>query len=855
MKAWNRIRLWAARPRLEAELREEMAAHREMLEEKLRGEGMSPEEARLTARRRFGGELSAREQSRDEWGFAWLDAILRDLRFAGRLLRRRPVLTAAAVLTLALGVGANTAVVSVLQTVLLNPYGLRDAGRVQVATVRFESLNMRDANTSGVEFRELQSMSDVFSAVATQEGRSWTAEVAGEPVRLLGRAVTPDLFRVFGTQPLAGRFFTAEDRESVVLSHGLWRSGFGADPSVIGGVLMLDGKPHRIVGIAPERFRYPADAQIWTPLILSPARLSERGNNMNLTLLARLKEGVTPTQAANRVSDYVAALKASGSADGREMTKFGYYVDLKSLARHVSGDLQGPLILVWAAALVVLAAGCANVAVLLLSRTAGRRREMAIRLALGATRWQIVRQLLVESLVLGALGGAAGIAVALAAVSSLTELPIPERRLLELAVLDQRQMLLGLALSLLSGLIFGIAPAIQLLRESQVSALARSRRRRFQDVFVAAEVAAALLLVVTTGLLLRSFWTVRQVRPGFDSANLTTAYLLKPGNDPGFVARLEEAVPSSGGVHSAALVYPLPYSGEDLLSLFSIRGRQRQPGEPEWLGRAYFISPSYFETLRVPILRGRGLLETDGAGTPLVCVIDASLAKRFFPNQEPLGQEIRMYKGWARIVGIAAPIRASTLEEGPQATVYYSNIQVPLFSRVAMLVRSPAAAGAVIRDAVRRTNGSVPVFDVRSMEDRITESFGLRRVMALLVCAFAAVCLLLAAVGLHGVVAQGVGERTSEIGVRLALGASPGQILARFLAEGLRAGAAGLLIGLAATVFVQRWLAGLLYEVKPFDPPTFVAAGAGVITVVLLAVWWPACRASRIDPQAVLRYE
>ncbi len=855
MRLLNRIRLWTAQRRLEAELTEEIAAHREMLEERFLKDGMSPEEARTAARRQFGSPLGTLEQSRDEWGFAWLDAILRDFRFAARLLRRRPVLTAAAVLTLALGVGANTAVVSVLQTVLLNPYGLRDAGRVQVATVRFESLNMRDANTSGVEFRELQSMPDVFSAVATMEGGSWTSEVAGEPVRLLGRAVTPDFFRVFGAQPLAGRFLTPEDRESVVLSHGLWRFGFGADLSAIGGVVMLDGKPHRIVGVAPERFRVPADAQIWTPLVLSPARLSERGNNMSLTLLARLRDGVTPTQAANRVNDYVAALKAEGSADGREMTKFGYYIDLKSLARHISGDLRRPLMLVWAAALVVLAAGCANIAVLLLSRTAGRKREMAIRLALGATRWQIVRQLLVESLLLGVLGGAAGIVVATAAVSSLTQLTIPERRLLELATMDQRQMLCGLALSLISGLIFGIAPAIQLLRESQAPALVRSHRRRFQDVFVAAEVAAALLLVITTGLLLRSFWTVQQVRPGFDSANLTTAYLLKPRNDPGFVARLEAALPSPGGARSAALVYPLPFSGEDLLALFSIKGRQRQPGEPEWLGRAYFVSPSYLDTLRIPVLRGRGLLETDGAEAPLVCVIDASLARRFFPNQEPLGQEIRMYRGWARIVGIAAPVRASTLEEGPQATVYYSNIQLPLFSRVAMLVRSPAPAGALIRDMVRRTNGSVPVFDVRSMEDRIAESFSIRRVMALLVCVFAAVCLLLAGVGLHGVVAQIVSERTPEIGVRLALGASPGQILARFLAEGLRSAGAGLLIGLAATAFVQRWLTGLLFEVKPFDLPTFAAAGAGVIAVVLVAVWRPARRASRIDPQAVLRYE
>jgi predicted permease len=784
-----------------------------------------------------------------------LDAAIRDLRFAARLIRRRPLLTAAAVATVALGVGANTAVVSVLQTVLLNPLGLRDARRVMVATVRFEGLQMRGASNSGVEFRELQSMTDAFSAVAALEGQTWTTEINGEPARLVGRAVTPDFFRVFGEHPMAGRFFTAEDRESVVLSHPLWRSQFGGDPSAIGRAIMLNGRPHRIVGVAGERFRYPATAQAWTPLTLSPARLRERGNNMNLAVVGRLKDGVTAAQAEDRVNRHVAAVKSPDSGEGPELTKLGYFIDMESLSHHVAGDLRRPLWLVWAAALAVLATGCANVAALLLSRTAGRKREMAIRLSLGATRRQILRQLLIESLLMGALGGGAGILVAEFAVSSLSKLVIPGRQLLELVALDYRLMLYGLGLSLACGLVFGIAPALQLLRESQAPAVARSRRRRFQDAFVAAEVAVSLVLVISAGLLLRSLWTVGQIQPGFNPRSLTTAFLLKPPNDPGFIERLQAALASTSGIEGAAVAFPIPFSGGGLTSRFSIRGRQRLPGQPEWHGEAYFVSPRYFETLRIPLLRGRAFDGSDTARSPVVCIIDSKLAERFFPNQDPIGHEIAMYRGWARIVGVAGAIRGTTLEEGSRPVVYYPLVQVPFFPQAAVIARSPGSAAGLIREAVRRTNGSVPLYDIRSMEDRIAESIGVRRVLALLVCVFAAICLLLAAIGLHGVVAQVAGERTSEIGLRMALGARPGQIQAQFLRQGLLAGGIGFLAGLPAAAYAQRWLTSLLYEIKPYDPLAILSACLGLLAVLLAAVWWPTRRASRIDPQVVLHYE
>jgi putative ABC transport system permease protein len=854
MSFWNRIRQRLMRAGREEELSEEMRTHREMLEERFVREGMSNAEAKGAAARKFGNELGIREEARDQWGFGWLDGLLGDARFALRRLRKQPALTAAAVLTIGLGVGANTAVVSVIETVLLNPLGMRDTGRVLAATVRLDKLQMRHASTSAAEFRDLQSMPDAFEAVAASEGRAWTSRVNGEPMRLLGQAVTPDYFAVFGEKPRAGRFFSTDDREAAVLSHRLWQAQFGGDPSVLGRAIMLDGQPHRIVGIAPPSFRFPADAQLWTPLVLTPKRLVERGNNMNLALFARLRDGVSPEQGADRVNRYAAGLFSNG-ADGAELSKLGYAIDLEPFACYVAGDLRRPLLVLWAAALLVLFTACANVAALLLSRVTARQREMAIRLGLGATRPQILRQLAVESLLLGGLGGLFGVALAALALAFLTRLTIPGRQMFELVALDRALMLYGLGLSLTSGLVFGIAPAVQLLRASQAQTMKRRSRHSVQNVFVAAEVAIAVVLLIGTGLLVRSFRTLAGMRPGFYTQGVTTAYLIKPQNDPGFLNRLETALRDEPGVRSAALAYPLPFSGGGLTSMFSIRGRERQGGEPEWHGEAFMVSPGFFETLRIPLLRGRGLSGADNADSPLVCVIDEKLTQRFFPNEEPLGQEIAMYKGWARIVGVVRGIRSTSLEQSSRPAVYYSLAQVPFFPEEGILVRSSVPGGPAIRDAVRRANGSVPLFDVRTLEDRIAESLGIRQVMAALISVFGAVCLLLAVVGLNGVVAQVAAERGPEFGIRMALGARPSQILAGVLGRGMLAGGVGLVAGATVSMYTQRWLGGLLFDPKPSGASIFAPVGAGVAVVLLVAIYWPARRASRLDPQSILRCE
>jgi putative ABC transport system permease protein len=830
-----------------------MSLHREMLEEQFMRDGMTRDEAHTAALRQFGSEMAAMELSRDQWSVVVVESIIKDLRFAWRLICRQPLLTMAAVLTIAAGVGANTAIYSVVQTVLLNPLGLRDANRVLVAKVNIEKIRLLHAQTSAVEFRELQEMGDTFSTVAAIEGRWWTSEASGEATRLVGRAVTPDFFRVFNIRPEIGRFFVPEDSQIAVLSYAFWQSQYGGDRSAIGQVIMLDGVPHRIAGVAPASFRFPVNAQLWTPLIMSPTRLHQRGYNMMLDVVARLKDGVSAAQARDRVNRYVEGLKAA--AGGRELADYGYGIELQPFATHVAGDLRKPIWLLWAAAFVVLIAGCANVAGLLLTRSSARRSEIAIRFSLGASRARIVRQLLLESLLLGLLGGAAGLGIAAVALPLFTEMTIPGGQALRLVAMNKPLLLYGLCLSLLTGVVFGLTPAIQLARGTQSSALVRGRRRRFQDIFIVLQVGGAFVLVVYAAMFLRSLWTVQQINPGFDARNLTTAYLLKPKNDPGFLDRLQLTLHSSPGVQSAALAYPLPFQGGGLTSGFDIRNREHSPGEPEWHGEAYLVSQDYLPMLRIPLLRGRSILDSDTAKAPLMCVVDSKFADRFFPHQDPINQEISMYGGWARIVGVVGTIRGTTLEEGSRPVVYYSLSQIPFFPSAAVVVRSTIPAGAAIRDAVRRTNASVPVFDEKLMEDRIAESLGVRRMLPLLLWAFGGITLLLATVGLYGVVAQTVTERTQEIGLRMALGAEQLQIMSQFFREGLRSGVLGLAFGVAAAIYGQRWLSGMLYQPGSFAAASFFATGAGVLCLLSFALWWPARRAAHIDPYQALRHE
>jgi len=844
------------RSRLERDLADEISAHLELSAADQRANGLAAEEARLAALRRFGGVAQTTEAFRDARGFPALELAWRDLLFAWRLLLRQPLFAASAIATVSLGIGANTAVVSVLETALLNPLGLRHADRVMAVRNQFVKLNLFQAETSGVEFREMRSLTEAFSAVGAMEGRAWTWLFNDEASRLVGQAVTPDFFRVFDEYPGAGRFFTSEDDElSVVVSDGLWRARFGADPSVVGRTMWLDKKPYRIVGVAPAGFHVPPTAQLWTPLRLDPARVldSERGRNRTLSVFARRKDGVSETQAREYVRRHVEAVIADDAAHGGEFSRNGYDVELTSFGRYIAGDLRRPLLLLWSAAAVVLFTGCANIAGLLLARSSGRRREIAIRIAVGATPARILRQLLLESLLIGALGGVAGLVVAKLALTLLTRLSLSSAGFLALASLDSRLLVYGVTLALLSGLLFGMAPAIQLVRESHPARVGHGRRRWSRDLFLAAQVCGAFVLIVTTTLLMRSLWAIERIQPGFDPQRVTTAFFLKPQNDPGFFDRLQATLTASQGVQSSALANPVPFAESGVISGFAIKNRQELGVQGNAEG--FQITPAYFQTLRIPFLRGRNLEASDTAAAPLVCLIDSRLAEQFFPGQDPIGQEIAMFKGWARIVGIVGAIRRTNLEGESHPAVYYSFAQIPFFPWAAVLVRSTIPADSTIRAAVRQTNPSVPVYDVRSLEERLGATLEVRRAMIMLLSTFGGISLLLAIVGLYGVTAQVVSERTREIAIRTALGARPRQILLPLMQQGLRSGLVGLILGLGAVAYAQHWFAGMLYHVAAFDPIAFGGTMSGVLALSLAAVWWPARRAAGIGPQGVLRHE
>jgi predicted permease len=554
------------------------------------------------------------------------------------------------------------------------------------------------------------------------------------------------------------------------------------------------------------------------------------------------------------VEGTVGNLKAS--PEGVEWRKLEYGIDVRPLSWHIAGDLRRPLLLLWSAALILLIAACANVAGVLLARAGGRRKEIAIRISLGGSRIQIVRQLLTESLILALLGGGAGVLVAAVGLQVLRHEPLPYQHMLSLVRINRRLLLYGLSLALASSIFFGIVPAMELVREQHVGAMARARRKWFQNIYIVGQVSAAMLLLVLTGLLLKSLRTIESLRPGFDPQDVTTAFVIKPSANKGaFYDRLLSGLRSEPGVQSAALAYSMPFSGESPTSLFDIKGRHHLPGEPEWHAEAYQVSPGYFETLRIPLLRGRAISDFDSAGSAPICVIDASLAQRFFPNEDPIGREIRMYNDAARIVGVVAALRDTTLESASRPVVYYPLAQIPYFPELGIIVRSSVAAAPLIRNAVRLANPSVPVFDVKTMEERIESSLATRSVIAWLVTVFSAISTLLAALGIHAVIAQVVTERTAEIGIRMALGARASDIFMRYVMQGLRLSIAGIAIGLGVAAGCGEWLRSFLYQVQPIDPATLVLGVLGVLGISAVAVLAPSWRASHIDPQTALRAE
>jgi putative ABC transport system permease protein len=819
-----------------------------------------------------------------------MDVVRHDLRYALRSLRQRPGFTALIVLTLALGIGATSAIFSVVSGVLLRPLPYDRPDDVMVIHTRLEG-NPR-GELSLPEYWDLREQAKSFTPIAAFSDGSLTLTGSGTPERLQAGFVTADVLPLLGVSPARGRGFAAEEdlpgRPAVVLlSDGLWRRRFGADPEIVGRTLMLDDAPTTVLGVMPPGFQLPSHyagpgMELWTLLQLDPAvDRSERGWHW-LRAMGRLRPGMEAEGARREMAALMAAMLQRYPNE--------YDVDFGGSASPAAEELVGdirPVILVLMGAVgLLLLIACANVASLFLARAEARQREIAVRAALGARAGRIVRQLLTESAVLATAGGAVGLLLAMWGIRALVAAAPSTLPRLEAIEMDGWVLAFTAAITLSTGMLFGLAPALQAARPDLSIALTEGGRsgsvgigrQRFRRGLVVSQIALALVLVAAAGLLIQSFARMRGVDPGFVPEGLLTARIeLSPVRYEtnqqirAFYERLIRRLETIPGVRSAAAVKALPMQQLELGDWSFVReGRHSLPPKPsEWsLGYWQSMSPEYFETMRIPVLQGRGFEATDRIGAPGVAVINRTLARQVWPDGDALGQRILMGGGaadsiWRTIVGVVGDVRHRGLDAEPRPEIYLPHAQFPAGTGTALRTlrlvlraeQDPAGLTGSVRAALAELDPDVPLADVQTMEEALGAWAAERRLTMMLVGGFALLALILGAVGVYGVMAHLVVQRTREIGIRIALGAVPREILRLVVSQGAWLAGLGIGVGLIGALAATRLLAGLLFGIGPADPATFVATAASLAIVAALASLVPALRAIRTDPVDALRSE
>lgn len=884
----RRLRLLTGPARIEREMDEEMRFHLEMEADALRQErGLSRDEARRAAVLGFGGMERFKEEGRDARGGRWLEDARHDLRYTARTLWATPGFTATAVMTLALGIGATTAIFSVVDGVLLKPLPYPDAHELVTVWTTNGAPDSEPFTSSPPDFRELEQLSRSFTGLAAYTVADVNLSSTGEPSRLTAARVSPALFPILGVLPRLGRPFDRHEGEFgahrvALLSDGLWRASFGADPAAIGRTVRIDRQPYTIVGVMPRSFHFPdRRTQLWIPLAFAPDDGSNTRGNYFLQIVGRLGAGSTLSQARAEVESIASTIEARFPGAVMKGAHVG------TLREDVIGNVQGVLWVLLAAVALLLLIACANLANLMLARGASRGREIALRVCLGASRSRLVRQLLTESLTIAILGALVGVLLATAGVAALERLGPSDLPRLDEVRVDLRSLGVATGLCLLTSVLFGLLPALQVSRSQDDEVLregarasAGTGRRRIREALVAIEMALAVLLLVGAGLLLRSFSEVLRTDPGFRVDRLVTMSIALPETEypdgPSmwrFYDPLLERVRALPGVRSAAATSALSLRGGYWGKQISLAARPPATAMEQVEDLGYrVVSRDYFRTMGVRLRRGRDFTAADHAGSPGVAVINEAAARHFWPDGDPIGTTIWLGPPEAllgerlppdfrfprlEVVGIVEDERFAGLDQPAVPEVYqlYDHVtETPSVMYLGLLVDADAEQiVAGVRAAVRELDPHETVAEVAPMRALVHLATSQRRFALLLIGTFASLAILLAAVGLYGVVAYGVTQRRREFGIRLALGATKSSVLRLVVKEGVRPAVIGAAIGLVAATFATHALASMLFGVPPVDPATYAAVATLLLAVATVGSAIPAWGALRASPMEALR--
>jgi putative ABC transport system permease protein len=811
-----------------------------------------------------------------------METLVQDVRYAVRMLLKNPGFTLVAALALALGIGANTAIFSVVNAVMIRPLPYRDASRLVMVWEDNYNRGKHQNVISPANFLDWKEQSDVFEDMAALYDTHVNLTDVADPEELAGQRVTLNMFDLLGAQPMLGRTFEPDDaqpgrQDSVILSYGLWQRRFGGDKEIVGKTIKLNTRTFTIIGVMPPDYQLFVKqgsitgdrAEIWMPILFDNDARVRRGRFA--TAVARLKDGVTLQQAQSQMTSLAASLE-------KQYPEFNtaWGVNLVPFREQFTGEIRPALLVLLGAVAFVLLIACANVANLLLARAASRQKEMAIRLAIGASRARIIRQLLIESTALAFLGGAAGLLLAMWGVDALFALGPKE--LLPTGGARLNLIVLGFTMlvSLLTGLIFGLAPAMEAsrpnlneaLKEGGKAAVSGGRSHRLRNLFVIAEVAMALVLLVGSGLLIKSFARLQSVNPGFNPKNMLTVRVSLPfakyrgeGKSEQFFRDALARVRQIPGVHSASAVNFLPFAGSGAATRFNVVGRPAPPPGEEPIVDSRVCDADYFQTMGIPLIKGRTFNEREQTVTSHVVIINETMAREMFPDQDPLGQrlviEMMDNPPPCEIIGVVGDVKHTGLDGEVRAMSYWPHVELayPFMTLVARTDGDPLNYVAAVRREVQALDNDQPIASVYTMEQLMSESVARARFSTTLLAIFAGVALILAAVGIYGVMSYAVTQRTHEIGIRMALGADNRAVMRMVIRQGMTLAVIGVATGLAASFALTRLMATLLFGVSATDPTTFIAIALVLTAVALGACFVPARRATRVDPMVALRYE